>query len=235
MIIDGANQSIIKKSYEICYALIRVGQSVQSKLFAERLEGNGLSLLEFSVKGEYGKAISVSAALEYLLRLGADAGLMSIHNSSIVCEELTNLNAAIAELMKAAKPSPINLDSVFSKLAITSDKENSHYIDSSLDKKDSPKSNNNKEAGFHEVSINHSNNPIKAAMRQSAILERIRQSGNCRLKDLQEYFKDASERTIRYDIQDLVEKGLVDRLGNGGPSTYYRAKEQFSEVTFHTA
>jgi DeoR/GlpR family transcriptional regulator of sugar metabolism len=61
-------------------------------------------------------------------------------------------------------------------------------------------------------------------MRQSAILERIRQNNNCRLKDVQEWLSDVSERTIRYDLQNLIGQGLVERLGNGGPATFYRIR-----------
>jgi len=32
-----------------------------------------------------------------------------------------------------------------------------------------------------------------------------------------------SERTIRYDLQTLLEQGLVERVGNAGPSVFYRA------------
>lgn len=61
--------------------------------------------------------------------------------------------------------------------------------------------------------------------RQAAILEKIRQIGSCRMKDIQEYFPGTSERTIRYDLGKLVEQGLLERLGTGGPATFYRVKE----------
>lgn len=72
----------------------------------------------------------------------------------------------------------------------------------------------------------------KAEMRQSAILEKMRQSGNCRLRDLQEILSGASERTIRYDLQDLVSRGFVERVGSGGPATYYRIKNTPRESNF---
>lgn len=59
-------------------------------------------------------------------------------------------------------------------------------------------------------------------MRQGAIVERIRQIGNCRIKDIQGLLPEISERTLRYDIQRLVEEGVVERMGGGGPATYYR-------------
>ena len=76
---------------------------------------------------------------------------------------------------------------------------------------------------------------IKAVMRQSAILERIRQNNNladgkagCRLREFQELFPESSERTLRYDIESLIEQGLIERVGNSGPATYYRAKTELA-------
>jgi len=66
---------------------------------------------------------------------------------------------------------------------------------------------------------------VKSAIRQSVILEKIRQIGNCRIKDIQDTLPDTSERTIRYDMQNLTKQGLVERVG-GGPSSYYRVREQ---------
>jgi len=50
------------------------------------------------------------------------------------------------------------------------------------------------------------------------------------MKDIQEYLPESSERTIRYDLQDLVEQGVIERIGNGGPATFYRAKAQVGAV-----
>ncbi len=70
-----------------------------------------------------------------------------------------------------------------------------------------------------------SGNIIKSGMRQIAILDRIRQSGNCRLRDIQEILPDCSERTIRYDLEDLIERNIIERTGNGGPSVSYRIRQ----------
>lgn len=62
--------------------------------------------------------------------------------------------------------------------------------------------------------------PLSASIRQSSILNNIRQSGNCRIKDLQDIFPQYSERTIRYDIESLIRKKLVERVGAGSATTY---------------
>lgn len=73
-------------------------------------------------------------------------------------------------------------------------------------------------------------NIFNGETRQMAIYELIRQfgkeSGNgCRMRDLQESFSGVSERTIRYDLEKLMEMGLIERAGQSGPSTYYKVKK----------
>jgi len=65
-----------------------------------------------------------------------------------------------------------------------------------------------------------------AAMRQSAIVERIRQSGNMPiyLKDIVNSFPKFSERTLRYDLQRLCSQGVIERVGAGGRNSYYKAR-----------
>jgi len=64
------------------------------------------------------------------------------------------------------------------------------------------------------------------AIRQSAILGRIRQSGNesVQLKDIIAAFPDFSDRTLRYDLQRLCSQGVIERVGQGGPGTYYKLR-----------
>ena len=72
----------------------------------------------------------------------------------------------------------------------------------------------------HLPDIFEENESLESTIRQSAILEKIRQLPNCQLKDLMESFAEVSERTLRYDLQKLFNQGLIERIG-AGPSTYY--------------
>ena len=63
-------------------------------------------------------------------------------------------------------------------------------------------------------------------IRQSGKARYSRVSGNpaiAGLKDIQDMLPDMSERTIRYDLQTLVEQNLIERIGNAGPLVFYRA------------
>ena len=65
---------------------------------------------------------------------------------------------------------------------------------------------------------------ISAAIRQSAIMGKIK-AGNgdgVKLKEITSEFPGVSERTLRYDLQRLCRQGAIERVGNGGPASYYR-------------
>lgn len=70
------------------------------------------------------------------------------------------------------------------------------------------------------------NDWANAAIRQSAIVERIRQSGNegIKLRAIIAEFPGVSERTLRYDFQKLCSQGILERIGPGGPASSYRVR-----------
>src|SRR3989344_5914990 len=85
--------------------------------------------------------------------------------------------------------------------------------------------------------VNSNGNSANSAMRQSAIIDKIKYgigSSNgdgvnnstnplaIKLKDLITEFPDISERTLRYDLKRLCEQGIIEHVGNGGPASYYR-------------
>ncbi len=244
---NNPNQFLSKKAYEISYALFRMAAVARRPSFADSMESRGLSLLDAAVAEDYEGARITARGIEYLLRFGADVGVLSQANVGIVVRELAVFNSAIAESQKSANILPnVELNGVFSKLPLpvakkVADFQNEISESGSKDGELPLSSGHNSAvgcAGFTEEKPTNArgdsegHNIVKSAMRQSAIFERIRQNGNlpdgrvgCRLKEIQEFLPETSERTLRYDIQNLIEKGLVERVGSGGPATYYKVKE----------
>ncbi|MDO8682507.1 MAG: DeoR family transcriptional regulator [Armatimonadota bacterium] len=152
------------------------------------------------------------------MHIGSDLNVVHPSNAQIVGNEIRNFNSAIFDFGNAAKPA-IDLNGVFSALPVLA-RDNQVYADSDSGNGQSKNGNDSSDNGANG---NNGNSGAKAAIRQSLILGRIRQNGNCRLKEIQETLPEVSERTIRYDIQRLLEQGAVERIGNGGPATYYKA------------
>lgn len=66
--------------------------------------------------------------------------------------------------------------------------------------------------------------------RQTGILQIIRQKGSCRFKDILEGLPGVSERTIRYDLGRMADEGAIERVGAGGPDTFYKIREKAIQV-----
>ena len=197
----GKRQFILQKAYEISYAVFRVGSRISNAALKEHLERQALALLDAATVENYAWITTVSRAIEYLIKFGSDVGLIHETNAEVIISQLNSMNVSVAGPEKSATAEAIPLDDIFS----------------------------GHEPLFTAKSVGASerteDNIISSGMRQSAILQRIRQSGNCRLKEIQELFPEISERTLRYDLQSLAEQNLIERVGNGGPAVFYRVRQ----------
>lgn len=228
---NNPGQFVFKKAYEIAYALFRLAGVLKRPSFADQLESRGLALLSAAIAEDHAVMATVSRGIECLLKFGGDLGAINRANVDTIATELKGFNAAIAELEKSAKPEAVGLADIFSKSSVSVNCPHSAEevsVAKSAERIEIENNGLNGDSHSHTIAMNNNgnggNNVVKVAMRQSAILERIRQNHDCRLKDIQEALQDVSERTIRYDLQNLLEQGLIDRSGNGGPATFYRAK-----------
>ena len=228
------NQYLAKKAYEISYALFRVAAVLKRRALADHLENQALLLLTHTIGEEYMKSSVTAVSIEYLVKFGEDLGIINGENGRLVSAELRAFHSAIVEFEKSAKIEAADLQSIFSKpqlpVGVTAEL---HTSESAIRSSGAE----NIERGTRETTRDargvgsengngngNGNNVVKAAMRQAAILERIRQNNDSRLRDIQEWLTDVSERTIRYDLQNLIGQGLVERLGSGGPATFYRTR-----------
>jgi len=215
-----------KKAFEIAYAVFRISEYVKQKSFADYLETYSLSILEAASTGKYQQLLESAKPLENLLRLGGESGFIKRNHADIVIMEVMKLTEAVNRQMAESHPAEPELDieRIFSKQEYTPRNrkpatEKKPAIQQPA--KDEPAEDLKEE----EMTESEKN---AAKIRQSVILEKIRQTGNCRLKDIDDILPDLSERTIRYDIQQLIEKNLIERIG-AGPNVVYRLRN-FAEA-----
>jgi hypothetical protein len=207
---SGKRQFIFKKAYEISYAVFRIGSRKANAALKEHLERQALSLLDAATVENYAWVNTVSRAIEYLVRFGGDVGLIHEANAEVIISQLASMNSAIAGPEKAATAEEVSLDDIFSG-------HGELFPANHAAKRQ-------RQQAKEEDGESDRNGNEKAATRQAAILDKIRQSGNCRIKDIQDLLPGCSERTIRYDLQTLVEQNLVERVGAGGPSVFFRVR-----------
>jgi DNA-binding HxlR family transcriptional regulator len=233
MLENGKDRFIFTKSYEIAYALFRMAAQIKENDFSQRLRSLGGALLQASAGQDYAEAGRSLQVIECLAKFAGDVNFISPANSNILLGEVYTLDAAIIEYRNAANKDQFNLSDIFSKTEPEATPPAEVYNNPAME--NNPANENPAmeiaalEYSTHELPeidepANAANN-MKAEIRQSTIVDKIRQSGNCRLKEIRELLPDTSERTIRYDLQSLLERHLVERVGDGGPSVYYRIPE----------
>jgi len=247
----GKKGNAAKKAYEIAYALFRVSAKIAESSVKEKLESEAINLLISANAEDYGNAAKTVAAIDALVKFSVDLNMVSISNGDVLLREIGAMNEAIIECLDKSddvdvskffsapsgvpvktRTHDIVIPAIFAKHAPApssaapvvipakagiqvSPPERPADLGSVLQQEDSPV-------------LPQSGNPanvIKSGNRQIAILDRIRQSGNCKLKEIQEILPDCSERTIRYDLEELIERNLVERIGSAGPAVSYRVRQ----------
>lgn len=215
---SGKERFVLTKAYEVAYALFRLAAQMEEADFAGSLRASGTALLAAAAAEDYVAAGRELRVMECLVKFGGDAGMIGTPNTDVMMREIYALDAAVAERRNAPKTDEVNVADIFSKPEIAAHTTPKPFAESA-----SASESKYEPAIEKEPAIRQSAND--SAIRQDAILALIRQSGNCRLKDIQEILPDCSERTIRYDIQTLLERGSIERVGIAGPSVFYRAAQ----------
>ncbi len=205
-----------QKAYEICYAVFRLGDGIKNADLRTRLEKAGLDLLE---AGSLNNNLSLSnslSLLEVLMNFSQGIGEISYLQSRVVLREIGNLNTAVRQNNSAI--AELNLEEFF-QTPISTQNDNE-----SISKSAMPMVVYNQEEETGQEAAVIEKDKENAAMRKSAIIDIMRQVQNCRIKDLVAAFPGTSERTLRYDLQKFCEEGMIERVGPGGPGTYYQLK-----------
>ena len=236
--------AIDKKTYEIAYALSRMAEKTGEPL-GGILSNKGLQLLAAVVESDVLSASRLISALGYFIKLGSGLGRMTQGNADLLIGQLNLLTDMLNEGIDTATPlaaglvQDVDLADIFSGNSDVS----SVPIHPAI-KKDAPEKLSSSVAG-HPAIQNHKKEIkeitevfekkaaiedgdgessfaplISSEIRQSEILDLVRQSGNCRMKDLQDMFPRCSERTLRYDIETLIGRRLIERVGAGSATSY---------------
>lgn len=170
----------------------------------------GHSRLRFELEGAAVELVKDTSRegvrkLKRLVRLTAAIGQMSAINDEVLERELDSLQKMLnAEISVSSDKSldSVNLEQIFG-----------------LKSQDLEKM-----AGENGEEIGNQDE------RQAAVFRYIRKFPHgCRMRQISAAFAGFSERTVRSDINRLIDKGLVERVGSKtGPFSYFRARSTSS-------
>jgi hypothetical protein len=240
-----------KKTYEVAYALFRVAATTGEHGIAETLKENAGEVLRGILAEDYGCVEKPLAILDYFVKLGMDLGLIGFSNGEVLVKEMADTKIMVAEFAQA-QSEVVDVSEIFSKSAPAAAKsispqdffaeeeiavsraeeypmgggfEGNQPFEARSGQETKPAAAKTSLKNREESINNEAGGFLKSGLRQMAILDKIRQSGSCRMRDIQEILPDSSERTIRYDLEGLIERKLIERTGNGGPSIAYRMRQ----------
>jgi hypothetical protein len=220
----------VKKAYEVSYAIFRVAATLPSRGFAEVLEKEALNLLRATVGNLTEEAQRALNTAHYLIAFGKDTNNIHIENANLLVSQLESLASMLHDRSRNSV-TPADLSQVFSsvepRVAETRVAEGRNSVPAvarpiaSTPIAAARELPNSRPANAATPSASVT---IMLSDRQGLILNKIRQSGNCRTRDLQAVLPGLSERTLRYDLQRLIEDGKIERGGGGGPASWYKIK-----------
>ncbi len=237
------NQFIQDKTQEISFAVLRVAAYIRRFDLRKKIENLAYHLVENIFYQNFELALATIDTIAGFITLGANVYEIENVNAKILFEQLEILRVAVK---RVAGVEPINhFETFFRAKAHTftvAQKSTPGDLLIKESKKDEIRQSKTK--ANSEVDINlfpaipairqdqvnaatSDDNALRAIIRQSAIIEKIRQNGNMRLqlRDLADQFPEVSERTLRYDLKKLCDQGRLVRQGNGGPSNFYTVNQ----------
>ncbi len=224
-----------KKAFELAYAMLRIGESLEAGSVRSRLDLLAHQILEVFTESQYKKAPNLIEGAGWFVRLWTDSEIIHRHLGEALLVELSKLKnlAEVAEKEKSRVDDFYTLTPPSSGNSVSSPAEQK-----SQTKKDRPVARIIDRTLPDRLPNENNAHHYNSSSRQSAILAFFKgrpSSGNilpvCRMKDIQESFPNVSERTLRYDLQKLVEEGAIDRVGAGPMSAYRLARTASPVVT----
>ncbi len=235
---DNLGQLQLRKAFEISYAVLRLAADIGNRPFRSFFDEYSLRLLDAVIRGDRKTSEETVLGLDYFIKLAFEIGLINQNSALVVVQELSNLNTAISE-NNAANDKSEELRQIFSRGLGSNKLQVNAFprVDADFRSEAAGEAGQDIRQNSSEptpslkpaVPGNLPDNKLRVAGdRPSNIVDKIRQSGYCRLSDIQAILPDVSERTIRYDLERLSSQGIIERFGGGGPATYYRIKREVS-------
>jgi hypothetical protein len=210
-----------------------VAASVRRPHLRSRLEESAIDLLTHFSTENFEAGLKSINLLKAILNLSASVYEVEVINKQILLEELNSLAGKIKELFKSEFSG--NITDLFKKKEKVLEPIGNAANQLPIDLPDElPIQTKVADSIADDENIQENAMvSIATAIRQSAILEKIRSMSvrdgkgqliGCKMKDLLATFPDVSERTIRNDLQRLLNRGSVERIGTGGATSAYVIK-----------
>jgi len=129
-------QFILKKAFEISYALCRIAKNLKNTYFSNIFEERGLQILDSATKKDFESLKNSFLGIEYFIRLGEELGLFRNHIAELLIGEINNLNKYIIEAEEEILMPELNIEDIFTSKngkTLKKTKQNESFLNSAKD------------------------------------------------------------------------------------------------------
>ena len=129
-------QFILKKVFEISYALCRIAKNLKNTYFSNIFEERGLQILDSATKKDFESLKNSFLGIEYFIRLGEELGLFRNHIAELLIGEINNLNKYIIEAEEEILMPELNIEDIFTSKngkTLKKTKQNESFLNSAKD------------------------------------------------------------------------------------------------------
>lgn len=206
---------------DIAIAMFKVASVIRHETLKSELEKLSVYIASDPSEDNIFKA-------ENIISLGREVGEIRPINAVVLIRELENLRKAIST--PSSEEKDVDITTQFVKN--NTDKSSTVSASSSvipLKKGIQFSNSDNKE--FHNKDTYTKNTATKKTSNKSGrrsslnpdkVYQYIADHKEAKLKDLQAEFKSVSGRTVRRITNSLIERGDIERVGNPGPTSFYK-------------
>jgi len=234
-----------KKAQEISIAVLRSLVHVRRIELRHRLEKLTFELLEESAANNFDEISKITAKMDMLTRFAKLIYEIEPVNGAVILEELGNFQSLVSSLsgfpvvldeglfQKERQTTPLFRENAEEKRQRAQGGEKGDKGIAGTDSMEGKGKEATQRRAQKEQAISgfiaeerKDDEFANQAMRQTAIIEQIKKSGNSPLpvRDLIAAFPGVNQRTLRYDLQKLCREGIIARIGSGGPKTFYQIR-----------
>lgn len=224
-----------KEAYRVSYAVFMIAEQIKKGPISEKIGKYAVLLLEDVFQTKRGEVLEDLGILKELIYFSSDTGFLSYEEREVLIGALDGLKDNFEKGFYERDKVEEFLNKDFDRPFILKEREekrDNFQLESILEGKGEFKNEvigsefGNSEIRQDGSAIRNSESVILqgTSKRREEVLNKIKQSGICFLKDISSFFPNYSERTLRYDLEWLSKQGVVEKIGSSGPGTFYRAK-----------
>ena len=232
------HHDLLDEVSNLSYVLFRIAESIENDYLRDRIKKRAIDLIESSALRGSEEFLNHCSVLRQLVVLSNKLNYVSEKNKDVIISKIYDFEYV---LIPEERGSSFDIDSVFSSYSdsepdVVDDDfdidEEEEVFDDDVDKAEEDSSAKNSSAKKEDVlpdiddseeDFSSDKKQSKADIRREMVFEKVKKEGICFLRDLMTAFPDYSERTLRYDLENLIEEGKIEKIGNSGPGTFYRS------------